>query len=73
MKPAPATRTRPVPALAVFTARAEARAKLWQANVFDLHTAVDELQAYAEREGLVERLGQDEIQKIIAKAFEAVR
>ncbi len=43
---------RPSP-LEVFIARAEARALLWQAGEFDLHEAVDELQAAAERDGLV--------------------
>jgi hypothetical protein len=60
-------------ALAVFIARAEARALLWQTGEFDLHTAIDELQAAAERYGLVAKLGQDAVQAIIAKAFEAVR
>jgi hypothetical protein len=59
--------------LEVFTARAEARALLWQAGEFDLHQAVDELQTAAERDGLVDRLGQDEIQRIIAEAFVHVR
>jgi len=62
--------TRPS-ALEVFIA--EARALLWQACEFDLHEAVDELQRAAERDGLVAELGQDAVQAIIAKAFEAVR
>jgi hypothetical protein len=57
----------------VFVARAEARALLWQAGEFDLHEAVDELQADAERDGLVTLLGQDAVQEIISKAFGAVR
>jgi hypothetical protein len=57
----------------IFTARAEARALLWQAGEFDLHHAVDELQAAAERDGLVEQLGQDGVQQIMAKAFTVVR
>jgi hypothetical protein len=60
-------------ALEVLIARAEARALLWQACEFDLHEAVDELQRVAERDGLVAELGQDAVQAIIAKAFEAVR
>jgi hypothetical protein len=59
-------------AVAVFIARAEARALLWQAGEFELHKAVDELQAAAERDGLVAELGQDAVQAIIAKAFGAV-
>jgi len=60
-------------ALAVFVARAEARALLWQAGEFDLHQAVDELQAAAERDGLVTLLGQDPVQRIITEAFRKVR
>jgi hypothetical protein len=60
-------------ALEVFIARAEARALLWQAGVFDLHQAVDELQTVAERDGLVTLLGQDAVQQIISEAFRKVR
>jgi hypothetical protein len=63
---------RPDP-VAVFTARAEARALLWRAGGVDLHEAVDVLEATAERDGLVANLGQDAVQAIIARAFEAVR
>lgn len=59
--------------LLVFKARAEARALLWQAGELSLHDAVDVLQAAAERDGLVEQIGQEKIQRIIAEAFEAVR
>ncbi len=59
--------------LEVFTARAEARALLWQAGEFDLHEAVDKLQQDAERDGLVAAIGQDEVQRIMADAFAAVR
>ena len=64
--------TRPSP-LAVFTARCEARALLWQACEFDLHDAVDALQAAAVRDGLVADLGQDRVQLILRDAFHAVR
>jgi hypothetical protein len=63
---------RPSP-LKVFIVRAEACALLWQAGEFDLHQAVDELQAAAERDGLVTLLGQDAVQEIISKAFGVVR
>ena len=59
--------------LAVFIARAEARALLWQTGEFDLHQAADELQATAERDGLVTLLGQDAVQEIISKALGVVR
>ena len=57
----------------VFIARAEARALLWAAGEFDLHEAVDKLQADAERDGLVDRIGQDEVQRIIAETFALAR
>jgi hypothetical protein len=53
--------------LEVFTARAEARALLWQAGELDLHEAVDELQAAAVRDGLVAEIGQDAVQAIMAR------
>ena len=74
----PSARKRAYPAarpspLAVFTARAEARALLWQAGEFDLHNAVDALQAAAVRDGVIATLGQDAVQEIISKAFGVVR
>ena len=59
--------------LAVFVARAEARAILWAACEIDLHEAVDVLQADAERAGLIDQLGQDRVQQIMADAFHEVR
>jgi hypothetical protein len=59
--------------LDVFVARAEAGALLWAAGEFDLHEAVDKLQADAVRDGLVERIGQDAVQRILADCFAAVR
>ena len=55
--------------LAVFKARAEARAYLWREGELDLPEAVDVLQCDAERDGLVARLGQDAVQQILAEAF----
>ena len=60
-------------ALEVFIARAAARALLWQAGEFDLHEAVDALQAAAVRDGLVAEIGQDEVQQIMTEAFRKVR
>jgi hypothetical protein len=57
--------------LEVFAERCKARALLWQAGEIDLHTAVDELQAAAVRYGLVAKLGQDEVQRLMADAFSA--
>ena len=73
-----ATKQRPTGAgrpdrLAVFELRAWARARLWQVGELSLHDAVDELQAAAERDGLVDKLGQDGVQHILAEAFGRVR
>jgi hypothetical protein len=57
----------------VFELRCWARAKLWQAGEFDLHEAVDALQRDAERDGLVDAIGQNEVQAILRDAFHAVR
>ena len=57
----------------VLLERAEARAYLWSIGDLDLHEAVDVLQADAERDGLVERIGQDGVQEIIAAAFQSFR
>jgi hypothetical protein len=46
---------------------------LWAAGELSLHDAVDVLQADAVRDGLVAEIGQDAVQAIMAKAFEAVR
>lgn len=59
--------------LDVLTVRAETRAYLFGVGEFELIEAVDELQDYAERSGLVARIGQDEVQSIIATAFAPYR
>jgi hypothetical protein len=63
--------------IVVFTARAEARALLWRVGEFSLCEAVDVLQQDAVRDGLVDEIGQDRVQAIMADAFhrwrEAVR
>jgi hypothetical protein len=64
-----AKREQPLNAAEVFRARAEARALLWRGGEIDLHEAVDKLQADAVRTGLVDRLGQDGVQAILAAAF----
>jgi hypothetical protein len=53
----------------IFRERCEARAILYEAAQLSLHEAVDELHADAERTGLVDMLGQDAVQAIIAEAF----
>jgi hypothetical protein len=63
----------PLSPLVVFKARCEARALLYAACVFaDLPTAIDPLQAFAVESGLVEQIGQDAVQAILADAFHAV-
>jgi hypothetical protein len=59
--------------LEVLKARAWARAHLWAAGEFSLHEAVDPLQQFAERSGLLAKIGQDAVQAIMAEAFAAVR
>jgi len=56
-----------------FKARAEARALLWKCCELDLHEAVDVLQADAVRDGLVDALGQDTVQRVLADAFHQFR
>ena len=56
-----------------FQARAEARAILFAEGAFDLHEAVDVLQAGAEAIGLVDEIGQDAVQAIMSEAFGSVR
>ena len=53
----------------VFTARAQARALLWQAGELHLHEAVDELEAFARHL----KLDTDEAQALMAAAFGKVR
>jgi hypothetical protein len=53
----------------VFQARCEARAILVRALYFDLPDAVDGLQAAAVAYGLVDELGQDKVQSMMAAAF----
>ena len=55
--------------LDAFIERAEGRAYLWSIGELSLHAAVDVLQADAERDGLIEQIGQDQIQKIFSECF----
>ena len=64
---------RPIPAEDVFELRAWARAYLWSIGEYDLHEAVDVLWHSAVRDGLVNKLGADEIQRRLADAFGRVR
>ena len=57
----------------IFTQRCEARALLWVGGELTLHDAVDVLQRWAEDSGLIQAIGQDRVQHIIAVAFEQRR
>jgi hypothetical protein len=59
--------------LDIFVARCEARALLCQVGEYDLHEAVDVLQADADASGLVLAIGDDGVQRILGCAFAAVR
>jgi hypothetical protein len=59
--------------LDVFRERCEARAYLVKIGDLELLDAVDVLQVDAEFDGLVDRLGQDAIQEIMAAAFGQTR
>jgi len=60
---------RRVDLLDVFIERAGARAYLWSSGEYELADAVDKLQFDAKLSGLIERIGQDAVQQIIANAF----
>jgi hypothetical protein len=65
-------RPRPT-AIEVFEARCWARAELFAIGEYDLHEAVDVLQEAAVASGLVAKIGQDQVQEMIAEAFAKVR
>jgi hypothetical protein len=69
---APAQARTPISLPTLFKARAEARALLYAACMIDLHEAIDPLQAFAVESGLVNQIGQDAVQAILADAFHAV-
>jgi hypothetical protein len=56
-----------------FYERCEARALLWSIGELELAEAVDQLQADAVRDGLVDRLNQDVVQQIMADTFRPYR
>lgn len=55
--------------LDVLTVRAKVHAYLVSVCAADLHDSVDTLQQYAVDSGLVETLGQDRVQEILAAEF----
>ena len=56
-----------------FTARADARAYLWSIGEYELSEAVDALHFASIRDGLIDRIGQDAVQTLIADAFRPYR
>jgi len=59
--------------LDTFCELASARAYLWSIGEYDLAEAVDASQAGAVRYGLIDRIGQDAVQAILADAFRPYR
>ena len=59
--------------LDVLKLRAWARAYLYAIGELTLHEAVDILQRDAQRDGLVDEIGQDGVQQILADAFRPYR
>ena len=57
----------------VLELRAWARAYLYSVGELTLHEAVDVLQRDAQRDGLVDEIGQDGVQQILADAFRPYR
>jgi hypothetical protein len=55
--------------LVAFARRCESRAAAVRAKLATLPDAVDAMQDVAQRDGLVHRYGQDEIQRVMAQAF----
>jgi hypothetical protein len=60
------------PVIEIFRERCEARAQLVAHGLHSLQDSVDTLQLAAERQGLVQQYGQDEVQRILAEAFAKV-
>jgi hypothetical protein len=68
-----AVRIDPVAVLDDFIDRCEAAVRRWQASYRSLHDALDGLQTEAAANGLVDSIGQDEVQQHMAEAFAKVR
>jgi hypothetical protein len=58
--------------IAVFRARAEVRAILVETGELARITAIDDVHALAQREGLYQEIGTDAVQAIMAEVFESV-
>lgn len=66
-------RTASASVLQIFSLRCWARARPYAEGIIDLHAAVDVLQAAAERDGLINTIGQDAVQELIAAEFKVHR
>lgn len=61
----------PADTVVVFRALCWARATLWrECFIAELTDAVDPLSDWAVSHGLIERIGQDEIQRLMSEAFD---
>jgi hypothetical protein len=73
MTAAPAIKEERVDLLDCFRERVEAKAYLVLIGELELIAAVDELHAAAIRDGLIDRIGVDGIQAILADCFGRIR
>jgi hypothetical protein len=71
--PADIRNTSPPDNTLIFAALCSARATLYAAGELGLPEAVDFLQEWAVKNGLVDAVGQDSVQTMMADAFMAVR
>jgi hypothetical protein len=62
-----------IPDLELFRARCQAAARECALGKMDLIEAVDRLQDWAFTRGLVDLLGQDGVQAIMAEVFQSIR
>ena len=61
----------PADTIEVFAALCWARGHLWrEGHIADIPGAVDALESWAAHAGLIERIGQDEVQRIMGEAFQ---
>jgi hypothetical protein len=73
MTPARAIAHHCVDLIDAYAARADARAYLWSLGELGLAEAVDQLQRDAERDELIDRIGQDNFQALLVEAFQPYR
>jgi hypothetical protein len=64
---------RPPDKIKVFVELCWARALLWAEGEYSLQQAVDSLQDWAVKRGLVREIGQDGVQAIMANSFRMIR